>query len=107
MALMANANRKGPGQLSYLCSLSFTNIFYCLIPGWHCGGKGLLYIQQVGNEGIGRSSISALSFTFLLSFIFFLFSHLPDLPSLYSISMGNDIKWPTKVDISLNRNSNN
>ena len=68
---------------------------------------GLLSLQQVRVEGVCFffPSVSSLSFLFL-------FLPCPSLSSplllfLFSLSMGNDTKWPTRVDVSFNPNTIN
>ena len=75
---------------------------------WLTVGQGLLPLQQVGVEGE--------CFYF---FCFFTFIHFPPSPlslsfipllsllSLFSLSLGDDTKWPTRVDVSLNPNTIN
>ena len=70
---------------------------------WLTVGQGLLSLQQVMVEGdLFISSVSSLSFIFL-------FLPCPSLSSLllslFSLSLGDDTKWPTRVDMSLNPNT--
>ena len=51
------------------------------------------------------SSVSSLSFLFLFLPCPSLSSLLLSLPSLFSLSLGDDTKWPTRVDVSLNHNT--
>ena len=75
---------------------------------WLTGGQGLLSLQQVRVEGgmFFISSVSSLSFVFLFlpcPSLSCLLSHL----SLFSLSLEDDTKWPTRVDVSLNPNTIN
>ena len=73
---------------------------------WLTVGQGMLFLQQVRVEGdVFISSVSSLSFIFLLLPCPFLSSPLLSLLSLFSLSLGNDTKWPTRVDGSLNPNT--
>ena len=74
--------------------------WYCLIVG-----QGLLSLQQVRVEG---------NVFYFLCFFIFLFLPCPSLSSpllsllyLFSLSQGDDTKWPTRVDMSLNPNTIN
>ena len=53
------------------------------------------------------SSVSSLSFLFLFLHCPSLSTRLLSLPSFFSLSHGDDIKWPTWVDVSLNANTIN
>ena len=53
------------------------------------------------------SSVSHLSFLFLFLPCPSLSSPLLSLLSLFSLSLGDDTKWPTRVDVSLNPNTIN
>ena len=70
---------------------------------WLTVGQGLLSLQQEWVEGECLiSSVSSLSFIFL-------FLPCPSLSSpllsLFLLSLWDDTKWPTKVDVSLNPNT--
>ena len=71
---------------------------------WLTVGQGLLSLQQIKVEG------ECFYFCFF-TFIHFPFSPVPlfhllnYLLSLFSLSLGDDTKWPTRVDVSLNPNS--
>ena len=69
---------------------------------WLRVGQGLLCLQQVrvkrGNVYI--SSVSLLSFFFLFRLCPTLSSPLLSLLSLFFLSLGDDTKWPTRVDLS-------
>ena len=65
-----------------------------------CGGKG-----ERGNVFI--SSVSSLSFLFHFLPCPSLSSPLFSLLSLFSLSLGDDTKWPSRVDVSLNPNTIN
>ena len=71
---------------------------------WLVAGQGLLSLQQVKVEGW-------FYFFCFFTFIHFPFSHVPlfhllyYLLSLFSLSLGDDTTWPTRVDASLNPNS--
>ena len=72
---------------------------------WYCPtvGEGLLFLQQVRvGGGVFISSV------FSLSFIFLSLLSLPFISiflSLFSLSLGDDTKWPIRVDVSLNPNT--
>ena len=61
------------------------------------GGGGVFFI----------SSVSSLSFLFLFLSCSYLSSLLLSLQSLFPLSLGDDTKWPTRVDVSLNPNTIN
>ena len=75
---------------------------------WLTVGQDLLALQQVRVEG---GCFYFLLFLHFHSFSFlpcpFLSSLLLSLLSLFSLSVGDDTKWPTGVDVSLNPNSFN
>ena len=68
-------------------------------------GQGLLSLQKVKVEG------ECFYFFCFFTFIHFPFSTVPlfyllyCLLSLFSLFLGDDTKWPTSVDVSLNPNS--
>ena len=68
-------------------------------------GQGLLSLQQVKVEG------ECFYFFCFFNFIHFPFSTVPlfhllyYLPSFFSLSLGDDTKWPTRVDVPLNPNN--
>ena len=71
---------------------------------WLTVGQGLLALQQVGSAG------ECFYFFCVFTFVHFhlfpcpsLSSSLLSLLSLFSLSLGNDTKWPTRV-VSLNSN---
>ena len=67
----------------------------------HTVGQGLLSLQQVRVEGeIFISSVSSLSFIFFLLPYPRHSSPLLSLLSIFSLSLGDDTKWPTMVDMS-------
>ena len=70
---------------------------------WLTVGQGLLSLQQVRLEGECFLFLHCHSFSFLpcpsLS------SPRLSLLSFFSLSLGDDTKWPTRVDVSLNPNT--
>ena len=75
---------------------------------WLTVGQGLLSLQQVWVEGECLiSSVSSLSFIFLFLPCPSLSSSQLSLLSLFSLSLGDNTKWPTGVDVSLNPNTIN
>ena len=78
--------------------------FCCGVPNWYwlTVGQGLLSLQQVRVEG------GMLLFLLFLHLFHFPFSSLSlsfissTISSLFSLSLGDDTKWPTRVDVSLN-----
>ena len=73
---------------------------------WLTVGQGLLSLLQVRVAGKGRRGM----------FLFLLFLHyhscssffpvpLSSLLSFFSLSLGDDTKWPTRADVSLNPNT--
>ena len=70
---------------------------------WFTVGEGLLSLQQVRVEG------EFFLFLLFLHFHSFSFHPCPSLSSpllsLFSLSLGDDTKWPTRVDVSLNPNT--
>ena len=98
------------------------------ILGWSGGAKVSCSLHHLGVQlilayswarpatlvaGKGRGGIFFISSVSTLSFLF-LFLPCPSLPSpllsilsLFSLFLGDDTKWPTRVDVSLNPNSIN
>ena len=68
-----------------------------------------ILVAGKGRGGIFISSVSSLSFLFifLLCPCPSLSSPLLSLLSIFSLSLGDDTKWPTRVDVSLNPNTQN
>ena len=64
-------------------------------------------ILVAGKDRGGNVFISSLSFLFLFLPCPSLSSLLPSLLSIFSLFLGNDTKWPTRVDVSLNPNTIN
>ena len=88
------------GWVMWRCPVAFVT----RAPNWYwlTVGQGLLSLQQVRVEGEYCY--------FLCSFTFFHFplsslSLLLFLLSLFSLSLGDDTKWLTRVDVSLNPNT--
>ena len=93
--------------------------------GWSGGAKVLCILHHWGVQlilayswarpailvvGKGRGecfSVSSLSFLFLFLPCPSLSSPLLSLLSLFSLSLGDDTKWPSRVDVSLNPNTIN
>ena len=97
------------------------------IRGWSGGAKVLCVLHHQGDQlilayswtrpaifvaGKGRGGMFFISSVSSLSFLF-LFLPCPSLSSfyylfyLYSLSLGDGTKWPTRVDVSLNPNTIN
>ena len=69
-------------------------------------GKACYPCSRYGLRGnVFISSVSSLSFLFLFLPCPSLSSLLLSLLSLFSFSLGDDTKWPTRVDMSLNPNT--
>ena len=66
---------------------------------WLTVGQGLLSLQQVWIEEECFYSVSSFSFIFLFLPCPFLLCHLLSILSIFSLSLGDDTKWPTKVDV--------
>ena len=75
---------------------------------WLTVGQGLLSLQQVGVEGECCYFFCSLTL-FHLPLIPYpsLSSSLLSLLSLFSLSLGDNTKWSTRVDMSLNTNTVN
>ena len=89
------------GGLKYYMTPTGTPKWY-----WLTVGQGLLSLQQV--------RVEAKCCCFFCSFAFFHFPSFFPIPhfhllyylsSLFSLSLGDNINWPTRVDISLNSNT--
>ena len=65
-----------------------------------------LIVGQVAGKGRGGCFYFFCFFTFILV-LFLPCPSLSSLLSLFSLSLGDDIKWPTRVDMSLNPNTIN
>ena len=75
---------------------------------WLTVVKGLLSLQQVRVEGnVFISSVSSLPFLFRFLPYPSLSSPLLSLLSLFFLSLGDNSKWSTRVDMSLNPNTIN
>ena len=69
-------------------------------------GKACYPCSRLGYRGnVFISSVSSLSFLFLFLPCSSLSSLRLSLLSLFSLSLGDDTKWPTRVDVSLNPNT--
>ena len=111
-------------------SFSEYNGFYiqttCYLLGRSCGAKVMCILRHWGVQlilayswarpavlvaGKGRGGIFFISFVSSLSFLFLFLpcssfsSLLLSLLSLFSLSLGDDTKWPTRVDMSLSPNT--
>ena len=69
-------------------------------------GQGLLSLQQVRGD-VFIYSVPSLYFIFLFLLCPFLSFPLPSRLSLFSLSLGDDTKWPSRADVSLNPNTTN
>ena len=115
---------------SWKCSSSNISIYYfvfvIMISGWSGGAKVRCILRHQGAQlilayswtrpailvaGKGRGEC----FYFFCFFLFipvlylscyFLWSPLLIILSLFSLSLGDDTKWPTRVDVSFNPNTN-
>ena len=89
------------GEAKVSCVLRHWASNWCLLTV----RQGLLSLQKVKVEG------ECFYFFCFFTFIHFPFSTVPlfyllyCLLSLFSLSLGDDTKWPTSVDVSLNPNS--
>ena len=96
----------GSGRVVQRCHVSYVtgaSNWY-----WLTVGQGLLSLKQVRAEGGSFiSSVSSLSFLFLFLPCPSLLSPLLSLLSLSSLSLGDNTKWATRVDVSLNQNTIN
>ena len=98
--------------------------FWMGVVGWGKGVLGILHhkgIQLIlayiwarpaalaagGLVGNVFTSVSSLSFIFLFLPCSSLSSPLLSLLSLFSLSLGDNTKWPNRVDVSLNPNTKN
>ena len=87
-------------------------VIYLTSPG-HPADIGLSWARPailVADKGRGEciiSSISSLLFLFLFLPCHSLSSPLLSLLSLFSLSLGDCTKWPTRVDVLLNPNKKN
>ena len=69
-------------------------------------GKACYPVVGKGRGGnVFISSVSSLSFLYLFLPCPSLSSPLLSLLSLFSLSLGDDTKWPSRVDVSLNPNT--
>ena len=91
----------------------FISSFRCILCGWlgvakmSCNsrhwGVQLIFAYSWGMRGIFfTSSVSSISFISLFLPCRVLSSPLPSLLCLFSLSLGDDTKWPRRVDVSLN-----
>ena len=70
---------------------------------WLTVGQGLLSLQQVRVEEECCNFFYSFTFFHFLSLLYpSLSSPLVSLLSLFSLSLGDDTKWPTRIDMSLN-----
>ena len=95
--------RSGGAMVS--CSLHHQGVQLILAYSWT--RPGILVAGKGRGGDVFISSVSSLSFLFLFLPCPSLSSLLLFLLSLFSLSLGDDTKWPTRVDVSLNPNTIN
>ena len=86
------------------CSLLHRGVHLRLAYSWARPATLIVGKDRVGGD-VFIYSVSLLSFLFLFLPCPSLSSPLPSLLSHFSLSLGDDTKWPTRVDVSLNPNS--
>ena len=87
-----------------LCILRHRGVQLILAYSW---ARLVILVTGKGEGNVFISSVSSLSFLFLFLHSPSLSSPLLSLLSLFSLSLGDDTKWPTRVDVSLNPNTIN
>ena len=93
------------GGVKVSCILRHRGVWLILAYSW---ARPAILVAVKGRGGnVFISSISSLSFLFLYLPSPSLSSFLLSLLSLFSLSLGDDTKWPTRVDMSLNPNTIN
>ena len=91
------------GGAKVLCILHHRGVQLILTYSW---ARPAVLVVGKGRGGMFFiSSVSSLSFLFLFLPCPSLSSPLLSLLSLFSLSLGDDTKWPSRVDVSLNPNT--
>ena len=93
--------------------MSTHNMRFCIFCHWgvqlilaYSWTRPAILVAGKGRGGMFFiSSVSSLSFLFLFLPCPSLSSPVLIFLSLFSLSLGDDKKWPTRVDVSLNRNT--
>ena len=92
-----------PGGAKVLCILHHWGVQ--LISAYSWARPAILVVGKGRGGNVFISSVSSLSFLFLFLPCPSLSSPLLSLLSLFSLSLGDDTKWPSRVDVSLNPNT--
>ena len=87
------------------CILCHRGVQLILAYSW--ARPAILVVGKGRGGNVFISSVSSLSFLFLFLPCSSLSSLRLSLLTLFSLSQGDDTKWPTKVDVSLNPNTIN
>ena len=91
------------GGAKVLCILHHWGVQLILAYSW---ARPAILVVGKGRGGMFLfASVSSLSFLFLFLPCPSLSSPLLSLLSLFSLSLGDDAKWPSRVDVSLNPNT--
>ena len=93
------------GGAKVLCILHHWGVQLILAYSW--ARPAILVVGKGRGGNVFISSVSSLSFLFLFLPCPSLSSPLLSLLSLFSLSLGDDTKWPSRVDVSLNPNTIN
>ena len=103
MKKMHTVGRSGGAKV--LCTLRHRGVQLILAYSW---ARPAILVTGKGRGGyfyIFIFSVSSLSFLFLVLPCPTLSSLLLSLLSLFSLSLGDDTKWPTRVDVSFSPNT--
>ena len=92
------------GGAKVLCILHHRGVQLILAYSW---ARPAILVAGKGRGNVFISSVSSLSFLFLFLLCPSFSSPLLSLLSLFSLSLGDDTKWPSRVDVSLNPNTIN
>ena len=90
------------GRVWRWCTLSHRGVQLILAYIW---ARLAILVAAKGEGIVFISSVSSLSFLFLFLPCSCFSSPLLSLLSLFSLSLGDDTKWPTRVDVLLNPNT--
>ena len=93
------------GGAKVKCILHHWGVQLILAYSW--ARPAILVVGKGRGGNVFISSVSSLSFLFLFLPCPSLSSPLLSLLSLFSLSLGDDTKWPSRVDVSLNPNTIN